>query len=184
MVNLEQIPTVMLRPWHECDEVTHALVHHWADREDFQKWIGPLALESLVNHEFGAPIVTGDLYNWVAFDDGQPVAFLSATRSHMWMWPMGFRAAAGEEPTPEGPAMWFSTYVDPNRRGRRYSAGAKLAAIENSAAAGVKLFLGFADAENTASRRALETAGFCLAGTAPDREGKDQCYYWLRRADA
>jgi RimJ/RimL family protein N-acetyltransferase len=109
-------------------------------------------------------------YGWIADDaDGKPVAHIGGEVYDRWV------AYHGEDTPVTGEiravTMSLGYVVDPARRRQGYCRAAIETVIALPVLADVELWVCGIDADNVASRRCAESAGFHLTDPAPDFEG-------------
>jgi RimJ/RimL family protein N-acetyltransferase len=165
----EHLPLV--QPWFEHDDVRRRLGGpEWPARG--------LELAPREDEEFrGARVLR--THTWLARCDGEPVGYLGGDVYDQWTtWdgrdPEHPRVTSSEP----GPAMGSAYVVAPGRWREGIGTALLRAWVEAPDVRDVRLFALGIDADNMASRRCAERAGFRADDDAPDWEGT---VYLIRR---
>jgi RimJ/RimL family protein N-acetyltransferase len=119
-------------------------------------------------------------HTWLAWDEDVPVGYLGGEVYDRWA---RYDGSDPERPrvsqAEPGPAMGSAYVVDPARWRRGYGAAMLRAWVAHPEVADVRLFALGIDADNDASRRCAEAAGFVPDSPLPDWEGT--VHHLLRR---
>ena len=172
LVPFDEALLPVARPWFEHPEVRRRLGGpEWPARElrlmartEPDEYRGKTALRA---------------HSWVALADGRPVGKVGGDVYDRWARYDGSDpdrpVVTAVEP---GPAMGLALVVDPARWGQGVGRGMLGAVLAHPDVADVVLFALGIDADNLASRRCAEAAGFRPDDPEPDWEGT--VYYLLR----
>jgi RimJ/RimL family protein N-acetyltransferase len=162
-----------VRPWFTDPEVRHRLGGpEWPERE--LRLMG----QGLGETFRGRRVLR--IHSWVALDAaGEPVAHLGGEVYDRWCRYAATPEGPSVSDVEPGPAMGLAYVVDPARWRRGYGRAALRGAVAAPEVADVALFALGIDADNTASRRCAESAGYSPDHAEPDWE--DIVYHVLRR---
>lgn len=163
----------VVQPWFEHPEVRHRLGGpEWPARE---LWL----MRENPGGEFRGRTVLR-AHSWLVLDGGVVFAKIGGDVYDRWT------RYEGEGPdgplvsgVEDGPAMGLAYVVDPARWGRGIGRQALHTVVASPVVADVRLFVAGIDADNTASRRCAEAAGFRPDDPEPDHEGT--VHHLLRR---
>jgi RimJ/RimL family protein N-acetyltransferase len=175
---------VRLRPFTSADA---GRIEHWFDDPEVRRRLGGRAwihravrlLAEQPGEWFRGRLVLR-AHAWLALEDDEPVAFVGGEVYDRWVRYHG-EGADGPLLSDEDRrvAIGLAYAVDPARWGRGHGRGALLAVVAHPEVADVALFSCGIDADNLASQRCCEAAGFRLVDPTPDHE--DMLYFLRER---
>lgn len=167
---------VQLRYLTDCDVSVQEKVSEWTHADDFAARIGPPFYLPL-GCAPGAEIGGGRVHNWIIYADEQPVGLVAATVLDQ---PRTMFNKDPDDPS-DYPLLGMVTYIDPEHRCNGYASAAKRAIAEHDAANGVRAFGCVIAADNTASLKSIQKAGYERIGIEKVAGKPDNFRFRLRR---
>ncbi|WP_280473609.1 GNAT family N-acetyltransferase [Nocardia asiatica] len=167
---------VLLRYFTDCGEAVQSKVRSWARTEEFASRVAP---ECELRHQPGADTGRLKMHNWVIFADEEPVGVVLVSVQDK---PYNWLGDESDDPA-EFPTLGTATYIDPEHRDRGYSAAAKQAISEHEVASRVRSFRCMIIADNHASLRSIEKAGYECVRTEHVEGKPDRLHFrrWIAR---
>ncbi|MFQ6331524.1 GNAT family N-acetyltransferase (plasmid) [Nocardia sp. CWNU-33] len=163
---------VRLRYLTDCDEAVRSKVLGWAHTDEYVARIGMpdryLQCPPGAENSLG-----GRIFNWVIFAGEQPVGVVSATVQDR---PYNRSDTEMDDPA-DYPSLGMVTYIDPAHRCRGYASASKQAISEHPAASGVRTFGCVIAADNTASLKSIEKAGYECVRVMPVEGKPDRLHF-------